>query len=88
MDLLSVIALLGGIGLFMYGMSLTSSSLEKVAGSGLERLLERLTTPENDGVSKLRGWGLGVGITAIIQSSTVTALMIMGLVNAGIMKIP
>ena len=87
MDFLSVIKLLGGIGLFMFGMSLTSSSLEKIAGSDLERLLERQTTSKKKRAGLLKGWGMGAGITAIIQSSTATSIMLMGFVNAGIMKI-
>ena len=87
MDLLAVITLFGGIGLFMFGMSLTSSSLEKLAGSHLERVLERKTTSKNGGAGYLGGWGVGAGITAILQSSSATAIMLMGFVNAGIMKL-
>lgn len=87
MDILSVLQLLGGIGLFLYGMSLMGSSLEKLAGSGLERILEKLTTGKRKGIGYIKGWGLGAGVTAIIQSSAATTIMLIGFVNAGIMKL-
>lgn len=87
MDILSILQLLGGIGLFLYGMSLMGSSLEKLAGSGLERILEKLTTSKRKGVGFIKGWGLGAGVTAIIQSSAATTIMLIGFVNAGIMKL-
>lgn len=87
MDILSVLQLLGGVGLFLYGMSLMGSSLEKLAGSGLERILEVLTTSKKKGVGAIKGWGLGAGVTAIIQSSAATTIMLIGFVNAGIMKL-
>lgn len=87
MDILSFLQLLGGIGLFLYGMSLMGSSLEKLAGSGLERILEKLTTSKRKSVGYIKGWGLGTGVTAIIQSSAATTIMLIGFVNAGIMKL-
>lgn len=87
MNILSVLQLLGGIGLFLYGMSLMGSSLEKLAGGGLERILEKLTTSKRKGVGAIKGWGLGMGVTAIIQSSAATTIMLIGFVNAGIMKL-
>lgn len=87
MDILSILQLLGGIGLFLYGMSLMGSSLEKLAGSGLERILEKLTTGKRKGIGYVKGWGLGAGVTAIIQSSAATTIMLIGFVNAGIMKL-
>lgn len=87
MDILSILQLLGGVGLFLYGMSLMGSSLEKLAGSGLERILEKLTTSKRKGVGYIKGWGLGAGVTAIIQSSAATTIMLIGFVNAGIMKL-
>ena len=87
MDILSILQLLGGMGLFLYGMSLMGSSLEKVTGSGLERILEKLTTGKNKAAGYLKGWGLGTGVTAIIQSSAATTIMLIGFVNAGIMKL-
>lgn len=87
MDILSILQLLGGVGLFLYGMSLMGSSLEKLAGSGLERILEKLTTGKNKAAGYIKGWGLGAGVTAIIQSSAATTIMLIGFVNAGIMKL-
>ena len=87
MDILSILQLLGGIGLFLYGMSLMGSSLEKLAGSGLEQILEKLTTSKKKGIGFIKGWGLGAGVTAIIQSSAATTIMLIGFVNAGIMKL-
>ena len=87
MDILSVLQLLGGVGLFLYGMSLMGSSLEKLAGSGLERILEKLTTGKNKAAGYVKGWALGTGVTAIIQSSAATTIMLIGFVNAGIMKL-
>ena len=87
MDILSILQLLVGIGLFLYGMNLMGSSLEKLAGSGLERILEKLTTSKRKGVGFIKGWGLGAGVTAIIQSSAATTIMLIGFVNAGIMKL-
>lgn len=87
MDILSILQLLGGIGLFLYGMNLMGSSLEKLAGGGLERILEKLTTSKRKGVGQIKGWALGTGVTAIIQSSAATSIMLIGFVNAGIMKL-
>lgn len=87
MDILSLLQLLGGIGLFLYGMNLMGSSLEKLAGGGLERILEKLTTSKRKGVGQIKGWALGTGVTAIIQSSAATSIMLIGFVNAGIMKL-
>lgn len=87
MDILLILQLLGGIGLFLFGMNLMGSSLEKLAGSGLERILEKLTTSKRKGVGFIKGWGLGAGVTAIIQSSAATTIMLIGFVNAGIMKL-
>ena len=87
MDTLSFLQLLGGIGLFLYGMSLMSSSLEKLAGSGMERVLEKLTTDKHKGIGFIKGYGFGAGVTAIIQSSAATTIMLIGFVNAGIMQL-
>lgn len=87
MDIFSVFTLLGGVGLFLYGISLLGSSLEKLAGSGLEKILERLTTSKKKGVGALKGFGLGIGVTGIIQSSAATSVMLIGFVNAGIMTL-
>ena len=87
MDILSILQLFGGIGLFLFGMSNMSSSLEKLTGSGLERLLEKITTSKKKGVGKIKGWAFGAGVTAIIQSSAATTIMLVGFINAGIMKV-
>ncbi len=87
MDIISILTLLGGIGLFLYGLSLMTSSLEKVAGSGLERVLERHTTSNKKGLGHVRGWCFGAGVTAIIQNSAAVTVMLSGFVNAGIMKL-
>ena len=80
MDIFAVFKLLGGIGLFLYGMSLLGTSLEKIAGAGLERTLEKLTN------NRLKGLALGTVVTGVIQSSAATTVMLVGFVNAGIMK--
>lgn len=87
MDVIAVLQLLGGVGLFLYGMSLMTSSLEKLAGSGLEKILGKLTTSKKKGVGPMKGWGFGVGVTAVIQSSAAVTIMMSGFVNAGIMKL-
>ena len=76
-----VLSLMGGIGLFLYGMSLLSSSLQQLAGGRLEQTLEKLTS------SRVKGFLLGAGVTAVIQSSGATTIMLVGFVNAGIMRI-
>ncbi len=87
MDIFSVFTLLGGVGMFLYGISLLGASLEKLAGSGLEKILERLTTSKKKGVGAIKGFGLGIGVTGIIQSSAATSIMLIGFVNAGIMTL-
>ncbi len=87
MDIFSVFTLLGAVGLVLSGISLLGSSLEKLAGSGLEKILERLTTSKKKGVGALKGFGLGIGVTGIIQSSAATSVMLIGFVNAGIMTL-
>lgn len=79
MNLTSVLNLLAGIGLFLYGMNLMGDGLKNAAGASLEHILEKLTN------SKLKGVALGTGVTAIIQSSAATSIMCLGFVNAGIM---
>lgn len=82
MTLFDVITLLGGIGLFLYGMSIMGTGLEKVAGGKMQSILQKLTS------SVLRGVLLGAFITAIIQSSAGTIVIVVGLVNSGIMALP
>ena len=81
MDLQSVLSMLGGIGLFLYGMKLMGQSLERFAGAKMEKTLERLTS------SKTKGVLLGAGVTAVIQSSSATIIMVIGFLNAGILKL-
>ncbi len=85
--MISILELFGGVGLFLFGMSLMGSSLERIAGSGLETILQTLTTSKRKGVGALKGWGLGLGVTGIIQSSAATTIMLIGFVNAGIMTL-
>ena len=73
--------LIGGLALFLFGMSLMGDSLKKVAGSKLEPILEKLTS------NKLKGVLLGTVVTAAIQSSSATTVMVVGFVNSGIMKL-
>ena len=87
MDILSILQLFGGVGLFLFGMSLMGSSLEALAGGSLQQILETLTTSKKKGVGEVKGWGLGTVVTAIIQSSAATTIMLIGFVNAGIMRL-
>lgn len=80
-QILTMIAmLLGGLTFFLYGMSIMSGGLEQMAGSGLERTMNRVTS--ND----FMGFFLGAGITVAIQSSSAMTVMLVGLVNSGIME--
>ena len=81
LDILNYIGLLGGLALFLYGMDLMSDALASVSGSKLKQILESLTS------SNLKGILLGAGITAIIQSSSGTTVIVVGLVNSGIMTL-
>ncbi len=81
MDIFTVLSLIGGLALFLYGMDLMGDSLKKLAGGKLESILARLTS------TKLRGFLLGLVVTAIIQSSSATTVMMVGFVNSGIMKL-
>ncbi len=81
MGVSNVIALLGGVALFLFGMSLMGDSLKKVAGSKLELVLFRLSS------TPLKGILLGTGVTAVIQSSSATSVMVVGFVNSGMMKV-
>ena len=81
MNIFSVLTLLGGLALFLYGMSVMGNGLERLSGGKLERILEKLTS------NRLKGVLLGAGVTAIIQSSSATTVMVVGFVNSGIMKL-
>ena len=80
MNISNIISLLGGVALFLFGMTLMGEGLKKVAGNKMELVLYRLSgTP-------LRGVFLGTAVTAIIQSSSATSVMVVGFVNSGMMK--
>ena len=82
MDTLKVIIqLMGGLGLFIYGMKLMGDGLENAAGEGLKRILEKVTS------NRLLGVGIGAIVTAVIQSSSATTVMVVGFVNAGLMSL-
>ena len=81
MSVADVISLLGGIALFLFGMSLMGEGLKKVAGSRLELVLYKLSN------TPLKGVLLGTGVTAVIQSSSATSVMVVGFVNSGMMKV-
>ena len=81
MGIADVITLLGGIALFLFGMSLMGEGLKKVAGSRLELVLYKLSS------TPLKGVLLGTGVTAVIQSSSATSVMVVGFVNSGMMKV-
>jgi len=81
MDIFSILELLGGLSLFLFGMNIMGDSLEKIGGSRLKSILEQLTS------SPLKGILLGAGVTAIIQSSSATTVMVVGFVNSGIMSL-
>lgn len=77
----SLIWLLAGVGVFIVGMNFMSEALEKSAGSGMKSLLEKISN------NRFSGVGIGAGVTAIIQSSSATSVMVIGLVNAGVMTL-
>ncbi len=77
----SLIWLLAGVGVFIVGMNFMSDALEKSAGEGMKKLLGRISN------NRLSGVGIGAGVTAIIQSSSATSVMVIGLVNAGVMTL-
>ena len=77
----NVISLFSGIALFLFGMALMGDGLKQVAGNKLELILYRLTG------SPVKGFLLGTGVTAVIQSSSATSVMVVGFVNSGMMKV-
>jgi len=81
MSIFNVLNLLGGLCLFLFGMSLMGQALERRAGSSLRPLLEKMTQ------SRLKGLLAGLGITAVIQSSSATTVMVVGFVNSGLMTL-
>ena len=80
MDIFGVFSMVGGLALFLYGMSVMGNGLEKMSGGKLEKILESLTS------NPLKAVLLGAGVTAVIQSSSATTVMVVGFVNSGIMK--
>ena len=81
MDFFDVLALLGGLAMFLFGMNQMSDGLSKLSGGKMEKILEKLTS------NKFKGVVLGAGVTAVIQSSSATTVMVVGFVNSGIMKL-
>ena len=81
MSFFDLLSMVGGLALFLYGMHILSEGLEKLSGGRLERILENLTN------SKWKAVLLGAGVTAVIQSSSATTVMVVGFVNSGIMKL-
>ena len=81
MAITDVFGLLGGLALFLYGMQMMSDGLENVAGDRMERILEKLTA------NRFVGVAVGALITAVIQSSSATTVMVVGFVNSGMMTL-
>lgn len=81
MDFFSILTLIGGLALFLYGMHVMGDGLSKVSGGKMEQILETLTS------NPLKAVGLGALVTAVIQSSSATTVMVVGFVNSGIMKL-
>lgn len=81
MDIFDFLNFIGGISLFLFGMTLMGQALERRAGNGLKILLGRLTT------NKIAGLLTGLGVTAVIQSSSATTVMVVGFVNSGLMTL-
>ena len=80
MGIFEILGLIGGLALFLYGMDLMGDSLKKLAGGKMESILAKLTS------NRAKGFSLGFIVTAIIQSSSATTVMLVGFVNSGIMK--
>lgn len=81
MDIFSVFTMVGGLALFLFGMDFMGANLSKASGGRLEHILEKLTS------NPLKAVLLGAGVTAVIQSSSATTVMVVGFVNSGIMKL-
>lgn len=81
MDLFSVFTLLGGLAIFLFGMNVMGEGLEKYSGSKLKSVLEHLTS------NPIKGMLLGIAVTAVIQSSSATTVMVVGFVNSGLMSL-
>ena len=81
MDIFNVLSMIGGLALFLFGMHAMGEGLSKTSGGRLEKILEKLTS------NPLKAVLLGAGVTAVIQSSSATTVMVVGFVNSGIMKL-
>ena len=81
MDIFGVLTMVGGLALFLFGLHVMGEGLSKASGGRLEKILEKLTS------STLKGVLLGAGVTAVIQSSSATTVMVVGFVNSGIMTL-
>ncbi len=81
MDIFGVLTMVGGLALFLYGMHLMGDGLSNASGGRLEKILEKLTS------NPLKAVLLGAGVTAVIQSSSATTVMVVGFVNSGVMKL-
>ena len=81
MDLFDVLTMIGGLSLFLFGMNIMGSALERRAGSSLRTLLGKLTT------NRFLGFLTGLGVTAVIQSSSATTVMVVGFVNSGLLTL-
>ena len=81
MDLFNILSMIGGLALFLFGMHVMSDSLAKLSGGKMEKILEKLTS------NRFKAVILGAGVTAVIQSSSATTVMVVGFVNSGIMKL-
>ena len=81
MDIFALLTLIGGLAFFLYGMNLMGKGLETLSGSRLQGILEKMTS------STVKGVLLGLVVTAIIQSSSATTVMVVGFVNSGIMQL-
>ncbi len=81
MSIFNVLSLIGGLALFLFGMNIMGGALEKQAGGKLKKILEKLTS------NPFKGLILGIGVTAVIQSSSATTVMVVGFVNSGLMEL-
>ncbi len=81
MDIFNILTLLGGLALFLFGMDYMGDNLKKLSGGQLESILQKLTS------NRAKGFLLGLVVTAVIQSSSATTVMLVGFVNSGIMKL-
>ena len=81
MDFFSILTLLGGLAMFLYGMQVMGDGLEKLSGGKLEKILENLSS------NRLKAVLVGAAVTAVIQSSSATTVMVVGFVNSGIMRL-